>query len=77
MTQIYTEKEIITEILTFKTITIMKTRNAIIVAMAAITGTSIAQESKAMEIAMQDMAQEYGEHAVIVDIDTDLDDWCA
>lgn len=55
----------------------MKTRNAIIVAMAAITGTSIAQESKAMEIAMQDMAQEYGEHAVIVDIDADLDDWCA
>ena len=44
--------------------------------MAAITGTTIAQESKAMECAMQDMAQEYGEHAVIVDMDP-LDDWCA
>lgn len=33
----------------------MKTKKAIIVAMAAITGTTIAQESKAMEAAMRDM----------------------
>ena len=33
----------------------MKTKKAIIVAMAAITGATIAQESKAMEAAMQDM----------------------
>lgn len=45
-----------------------KIKKATIVAMAAIAGTTIAQESKAMEIAMQDMAQEYGDHAVIVDM---------
>ena len=55
----------------------MKTKQAIIVAMAAITGTTVQSERQAMEVAMADMAQEYGEHAVIVDIDTDLDDWCA
>lgn len=43
-------------------------KKATIVAMAAITGATIAQESKAMEVAMQDMAQEYGESAVIIDI---------
>lgn len=36
----------------------MKTKKAIIVAMAAITGTTIAQESKAMKAAMRDMQAE-------------------
>lgn len=36
----------------------MNTKKAIIVAMAAITGATIAQESKAMEVAMQDMQKE-------------------
>ena len=36
----------------------MKAKKAIIVAMATITGTTIAQESKAMEVAMQDMQDE-------------------
>lgn len=36
----------------------MKTKKAIIVAMAAITGATIAQESEAMQVAMQDMQAE-------------------
>ena len=36
----------------------MKTKKAIIVAMAAITGATFAQEREAMQVAMQDMAQE-------------------
>ena len=55
----------------------MKTRNAIIVAMAAITGTTVQSETQAMECAFADMQAEFGEHAVIVDIDMDLGDWCA
>lgn len=43
-------------------------KKATIVAMAAITGTTIQCEMQAMECAMQDMAQEYGEHALIIDI---------
>lgn len=43
-------------------------KKATIVAMAAITGATIQSETKAMEIAMQDMAQEYGESAIIIDI---------
>lgn len=46
----------------------MKTKKAIIVAMAAITGATFAQEREAMQVAMQDMSQEYGESAIIIDI---------
>ena len=49
-------------------LTIMKTKKAIIVAMAAITGATFAQEREAMQAAMQDMAQEYGKSAIIIDI---------
>jgi hypothetical protein len=54
----------------------MKTKKAIIVAMAAITGATIAQESEAMKVAMQDMAQEYGDSAIIIDINP-FDGFCA
>ena len=37
-------------------------------AMAAIAATNVSEETVAMEIAMADMAQEYGESAIIVDI---------
>ena len=47
----------------------MKTKKAIIVAMAAMTGTTIAQESKAMKAAMQDMQQEFGKGAICVEYD--------
>ena len=43
-------------------------KKATIVAMAAITGATIQSETKAMEAAMADMAQEYGETAIIIDI---------
>ena len=46
----------------------MKTKKAIIVAMAAITGATFTQEREAMQVAMQDMAQEYGKSAIIIDI---------
>ena len=46
----------------------MKTKKAIIVAMAAITGATFAQEREAMQVAMQDMAQEYGQECIIVDL---------
>lgn len=43
------------------------TKKAIIVAMAAMTGSSIAQESAAMEAAMQDMQAEYGNDEVCME----------
>ena len=43
-------------------------KKATIVAMAAITGATIQSETKAMQCAFADMAQEYGEHALIVDM---------
>lgn len=43
-------------------------KKATIVAMAAITGATIQSETKAMEVAMQDMADEYGKSAIIVDM---------
>ena len=43
-------------------------KKATIVAMAAITGATIQSETKAMQCAFADMAQEYGEHAIIIDI---------
>ena len=55
----------------------MKTRKAIIVAMAAITGATIAQESKAMEAAMQDM-QAAGIDTNVADYTWDpFDGFCA
>lgn len=38
-----------------------------IVAMATIAGATIAQESKAMKAAMQDMQSEYGKNAIHVE----------
>jgi len=43
-------------------------KKATIVAMAAITGATIQSETKAMQAAFADMQAEYGEHAVIIDI---------
>ena len=43
-------------------------KKATIVAMAAITGATIQSETKAMHAAFADMQAEYGEHAVIIDI---------
>lgn len=43
-------------------------KKATIVAMAAITGATIQSETQAMEVAMQDMADEYGKSAIIVDM---------
>ncbi len=55
----------------------MKTKKAIIVAMAAITGATIAQESKAMQAAMQDM-QADGMDVTIADYTWDpFDGFCA
>ena len=50
--------------------TIMATniKKATIVAMAAITGATVQSETQAMQVAMQDMAQEYGKSAIIIDI---------
>lgn len=55
----------------------MKTKKAIIVAMAAITGTTIAQESRAMEIALADMKAD-GMDVTIADYTWDpFDGFCA
>lgn len=55
----------------------MKTKKAIIVAMAAITGATIAQESEAMRVAMQDMQAE-GMDTTIADYTWDpFDGFCA
>lgn len=43
-------------------------KKATIVAMAAITGATIQSETQAMEVAMQDMADEYGKSAIIVEM---------
>lgn len=43
-------------------------KKATIVAMAAITGATIQSETQAMRAAFADMQAEYGEHAVIIDI---------
>ena len=43
-------------------------KKATIVAMAAITGGTIQSETQAMQCAFADMASEYGEHALIVDL---------
>ena len=43
-------------------------KKATIVAMAAITGVTVQSETQAMECAFADMAQEYGEHAIIIDM---------
>lgn len=55
----------------------MKTKKAIIVAMAAITGATFAQEREAMQVAMQDMQAE-GMDTTIVDYTWDpFDGFCA
>jgi len=43
-------------------------KKATIVAMAAITGATVQSETQAMQAAFADMQAEYGEHAVIIDI---------
>lgn len=43
-------------------------KKATIVAMAAITGATIQSEIQAMQAAFADMQAEFGEHAVIIDI---------
>ena len=43
-------------------------KKATIVAMAAITGATIQSETQAMQAAFADMQAEYGEHAVIIDL---------
>ena len=52
-------------------------KKATIVAMAAIAGTTLQSETRAMECAFADMAQEYGEHAVIIDINDPFDGFVA
>ena len=51
-------------------------KKATIVAMAAITGATIQSETKAMQAAFADMQAEYGEHAVIVELNP-FDGFCA
>lgn len=51
-------------------------KKATIVAMAAITGATIQSETKAMQAAFADMQAEYGEHAVIIDMNP-FDGFCA
>lgn len=46
-----------------------KIKKATIVAMAAIAGTTVQSETKAMECAFADMQAEYGESAIIIDMD--------
>jgi len=43
-------------------------KKATIVAMAAITGATVQSETKAMQCAFADMAQEYGQECIIVDL---------
>lgn len=46
----------------------MKTKKqALIVAMAAVTGATIAQENKAMKAALADMQNEYGKQSICVE----------
>lgn len=45
-----------------------KIKKATIVAMAAIAGTSLQSEKKAMERALADMADEYGHECIIIDM---------
>ena len=42
-------------------------KKATIVAMATITGATMAQETKAMNVAMHDMQREYGKNAILVE----------
>ncbi len=51
-------------------------KKATIVAMAAITGATIQSETAAMQVAMQDMADEYGKSAIIIDMNP-FDGFCA
>lgn len=44
-------------------------KKATIVAMAAIATSNVSEETLAMECAMQDMAQEYGQECIIIDMD--------
>lgn len=43
-------------------------KKATIVAMAAIAATNVSEEMKAMQAAMQDMADEYGKECIIIDM---------
>lgn len=43
-------------------------KKATIVAMAAITGATVQSETQAMQAAFADMQAEYGESAIIIDI---------
>ena len=52
-------------------------KKATIVAMAAIAGTTVQSETKAMQAAFADMQAEYGEHAVIIDMNDPFDGFCA
>lgn len=51
-------------------------KKATIVAMAAIAGTTVQSETEAMQAAFADMQAEYGEHAVIIDMNP-FDGFCA
>jgi len=52
-------------------------KKATIVAMAAIAGTSVQQETEAMRVAMRDMAQDMGHECIIIDINNSFDGFCA
>lgn len=52
-------------------------KKATIVAMAAITGATVQSEMQAMQCAFADMQAEYGESAVIVDMDDPFDGFVA
>lgn len=53
-------------------------KNATIIALAAIAGTSVTSMSKAERAAMRDMEQEYGRDCVIADYTWDpFDGFCA
>ena len=51
-------------------------KKATIVAMAAITGATIQSETEAMQAAFADMQAEYGESAIIIDMNP-FDGFCA
>lgn len=52
-------------------------KKATIVAMAAIAGTSVQQETEAMRVAMRDMAQDMGHECIIIDINNSFDGFIA
>ena len=51
-------------------------KKATIVAMAAIAATNVSEETKAMQCAFADMAQEYGQECIIIEMNP-FEGFCA